>query len=58
MPIYQYKCADCNIEKDVVRGILESTPDPTCQRCKKPLKRIYSPIEVSFNGSGFYSKEK
>ena len=58
MPIYQYKCTDCNIETDVVRGIRETSPDPTCHNCNKHLKRIYSPIGVTFNGSGFYSKDK
>jgi predicted nucleic acid-binding Zn ribbon protein len=43
---------------DVVRGILEDTPDPFCESCNSALKRVYSNIGVTFRGSGFYSTEK
>lgn len=54
MPIYQYKCAECEAVTDVVRGITESAPDLFCQTCNLPLKRLYSNIGVTFNGDGFY----
>lgn len=58
MPVYQYKCTDCGLEAEVVRGIRDSAPDPLCDKCNLKLKRVYSSIGVAFNGSGFYSKDK
>jgi len=58
MPTYQYECAECRFSVDVVRGILEDTPDPFCESCNSALKRVYSNIGVTFRGSGFYSTEK
>ena len=57
MPVYQYKCADCEEVTEVVRGIKESAPDPLCKTCNLPLKRLYSNIGVTFNGSGFYKTD-
>jgi putative FmdB family regulatory protein len=54
MPTYQYKCTDCGIDSEVVRGIRDSAPDPLCHICNLSLKRVYSNIGVTFNGSGFY----
>lgn len=57
MPVYQYKCADCNEVTEEVRGITESVPDLFCKTCNLQLKRIYSNIGVTFNGSGFYKTD-
>ena len=54
MPVYQYQCTDCKKTTEVVRGITENTPDLFCKTCNSTLKRIYSNIGVTFNGSGFY----
>lgn len=58
MPAYQYKCTECGIETVRVRGIHEDAPDLFCEECNSSLKRIYSNIGVTFNGSGFYSTDK
>ena len=58
MPVYQYKCTDCKTEKDVVRGINDNAPDPVCNNCSNKMRRRYSSIGITFNGSGFYSKDK
>lgn len=54
MPVYQYKCTGCEQTTDVVRGINDSAPDPSCKTCNLQLKRVYSSVGVTFNGSGFY----
>jgi len=58
MPTYQYLCADCKVKTDVVRGIRDDAPDLFCKTCNSALKRVYSNIGVTFNGNGFYSKDK
>ena len=57
MPVYQYKCTDCNKVTEEVRGITENVPDLFCKTCNLPLKRLYSNIGVTFNGSGFYKTD-
>ena len=57
MPVYQYKCTDCNKVTEEVRGITENVPDLFCKTCNLTLKRLYSNIGVTFNGSGFYKTD-
>lgn len=57
MPRYDYLCEECNVATTITRGIYE-TDNPNCEVCKHPLKRVYSSIGVTFNGSGFYSTDK
>jgi putative FmdB family regulatory protein len=58
MPVYQYKCTGCGNITEEIRGIKSDTPDLFCKQCNIQLNRLYSPIGVTFNGSGFYSKDK
>jgi putative FmdB family regulatory protein len=57
MPRYEYKCEECNVLAVVTRGFYD-TDVPKCRVCNHPLKRVYSNIGVTFNGSGFYSTDK
>lgn len=56
MPIYQYKCDDCNNEFDYVKGVSDETI-PLCNICEKPTRKVYSIGGILFNGSGFYSTD-
>lgn len=42
------------------RSISEKDPGYKCEQCNTPLKKIFSnsKIGITFNGSGFYSKDK
>ena len=57
MAIYQYQCTDCNEHTEVVRSIREGAPDLLCKTCNSKLKRVYSNVGVTFNGSGFYKTD-
>jgi len=57
MPRYDYLCEECNVATVVTRGFYD-TDTPKCEICKTKLKRVYSSIGVTFNGSGFYSTDK
>lgn len=57
MPVYQYICSDCKQTSEEVRGIRDSAPDLFCQTCNTELKRVYSSVGVTFNGSGFYKTD-
>lgn len=58
MAIYEYKCLRCDTIIQVNRGISEEDPGYKCDTCNSELKRVYSLGAITFNGSGFYSKDK
>lgn len=58
MPTYQYTCKTCNEITNVVRGINDPEKELSCSTCNISLTRVYSLGAVTFNGSGFYSKDK
>jgi putative FmdB family regulatory protein len=54
MPIYEYACGVCESKSDIIRGFSDPEGNYECQQCRVPLKRLYSNVGVTFNGSGFY----
>jgi putative FmdB family regulatory protein len=53
MPIYAYRCSNCQAESEVKQGF--NDPSLTeCEHCKGKLIRIISPVGVIFKGSGFH----
>ena len=58
MPTYEYTCLDCEASSMVKRGINDKEEDVLCDTCKTVMKRVYSVGAITFNGSGFYSKDK
>jgi len=58
MAIYEYTCGVCDKSVYITRPISDPEGHYRCDLCKKPLKRIYASIGVTFNGSGFYSTDK
>jgi len=53
MPIYEYKCNNCNIVKEVMHKISES-PEVLCPECKKNMSRLISASAFHLKGSGWY----
>jgi len=58
MPSYNYKCSQCEAVLTVNRSIMESDPGYSCGTCNIAMTRVYSVGAITFNGSGFYSKDK
>lgn len=54
MPVYEYMC-ECNNEvvpfQTSIANYKETYP---CDSCGKDMRRHYTPINATFNGSGFY----
>lgn len=57
MPTYEYDCMPCAERYIKVRSMSEIDPGYFCDKCNKPLVRVYSSIGVTFNGSGFYKTD-
>ena len=53
MPIYAYKCKNCEYQFDV-RQRFSDDPLTGCPRCEGQVRRVISPVGVVFKGSGFY----
>lgn len=52
MPIYTYKCKDCEKTKDVHHGFYDEFVDP-CD-CGGAFRRVLQLSGVAFKGNGFY----
>lgn len=57
MPVYEYRCDECDTTHTKVRGISDADPGYLCDTCNFPLTKVYSSIGVTFNGGGFYSTD-
>jgi putative FmdB family regulatory protein len=56
MPIYVYRCADCDAETEKRQGFSDA-PLTTCEACGGRVRRVLQPAGVIFKGSGFYSTD-
>ena len=57
MPIYTYRCDNCDIQFDRFQKFSEQSLT-RCPECgKKTLRKVYSPVGIVFKGSGFYSTD-
>jgi len=53
MPTYSYRCQSCLHAFDIQQAFTDE-PLTTCPECGKALRKIFSPVGVTFQGSGFY----
>jgi len=53
MPTYSYRCTECGNAFDVVQAFTDDSLT-VCPSCGGRLRKLYSAVGVTFNGSGFY----
>lgn len=53
MPTYSYRCAECGNAFDIVQSFADDSLT-VCPSCGGRLRKLYSAVGVTFNGSGFY----
>ena len=53
MPIYQYRCLNCNRQFELKQSFNDK-PIADCPACHGIARRIFSPVPIIFNGPGFY----
>jgi putative FmdB family regulatory protein len=53
VPTYSYRCQGCGVEFDVQQAFTDSSLT-TCEGCGGALRKLFSAVGVTFNGSGFY----
>lgn len=56
MPTYEYACRSCGEHLEVVQSFKDE-PLSECPACKGTLRKVFSPIGITFKGSGFYKTD-
>ena len=56
MPTYEYACAKCGHQFEVVQSFSDA-PISQCPECQGEVKKIFSNVGVVFKGSGFYKTD-
>ena len=57
MPIYEYRCSSCGVQKDVMQKISD-TPLTVCPTCGKPtFSKQLSAAGFQLKGSGWYATD-
>ncbi|QGN33614.1 FmdB family zinc ribbon protein [Microlunatus sp. Gsoil 973] len=56
MPTYQYRCAECGQDLEVVQKFSDAALTE-CPNCGGSLRKVYNAVGVVFKGSGFYSTD-
>lgn len=60
MPTYVYKCLECAQQFDVQQSFTDATlTESTCPNCgtTRPVRKVFTPVGVTFKGSGFYKTD-
>ena len=53
MPTYSYRCTACDNAFDIKQSFSDATLTE-CPVCGGQLRKVFSPVGVTFNGGGFY----
>ena len=53
MPIYEYKCQDCDKRFEKIQKVSDP-PCKACPSCGGKLKKLVSTPAIQFKGNGFY----
>ena len=53
MPTYSYRCTECGNAFDIQQSFSDDSLT-VCPVCSGKLRKIFSAVGVTFNGSGFY----
>jgi putative FmdB family regulatory protein len=56
VPTYSYRCTECDTAFDIHQAFTDDTLNE-CPTCGGKLRKMFSSIGVTFNGSGFYRND-
>ncbi len=56
MPLYEYRCKHCEHQFEIQQAFTDDALT-TCPECEGALKKVFSPVGISFKGSGFYKND-
>jgi putative FmdB family regulatory protein len=53
VPTYSYRCTECSNAFDIHQSFTDDSLT-VCPTCGGVLRKVFSPVGVTFSGSGFY----
>lgn len=53
MPTYEYECLECKNRFEVFQS-MNDEPVKDCEKCGKPVRKVFKSAGVIFKGTGFY----
>jgi len=56
MPTYSYRCTECGHAFDIHQAFTDDSLTE-CPNCGGSLRKLFSAVGVTFNGSGFYRND-
>lgn len=56
MPTYDYRCRDCGHQFEIHQSFTDD-PLTECPECSGDLRKVFSPVGITFKGSGFYKTD-
>jgi putative FmdB family regulatory protein len=57
MPLYDFSCTECGTKFEKRVPFQANRSDVTCPKGHRAVRRIFSPPQVVFKGSGWYSTD-
>jgi putative FmdB family regulatory protein len=57
MPLYDFSCTECGVKFEKRVPFQTNQADVTCPKGHRAVRRIISPPQVVFKGSGWYSTD-
>jgi putative FmdB family regulatory protein len=55
VPFYEYRCEKGHTFE--VQQRMTDDPVTECEKCGRPVQRVFHPVAVHFKGSGFYNTD-
>lgn len=56
MPLYEYKCTQCEEQIEIIQKISDP-PYSHCPKCGGEMRKLISSPAIQFKGSGFYKTD-
>jgi putative FmdB family regulatory protein len=56
LPTYEYRCAHCDKNFDVVQSFQDDALT-SCPTCGSPVTKVFGSVGIVFKGSGFYKTD-
>jgi len=56
MPLYEYRCKNCAHQFEIQQAFSDDALTD-CPECDGLVKKVFSPVGISFKGSGFYKND-
>lgn len=56
MPVYEYRCRACGHQFEIQQSFSDE-PLTECPECGGDLRKVFTPVGITFKGSGFYKTD-